>query len=184
MAKASEKKPAAEVKTRKPRRPQQRSENYKNGQWDLKYLQFVNSFLSQIGMTSTEAADKAGFARNTIYHWFKLDNAKLSSVEKLIESCGYKISFSLKPATNEVGDALMTLVKKEKATEEGDKKLSFLDEAMDRYGISRKDTAEKLGIGYTAMYYWFKSDDIFISYIYKIAEMHNLKVLIKIDPID
>lgn len=192
MAKASESKPVKKTapdaakttakKTKSVKKVQKRSENFKSGQWDLKYLQFVNSFISQTGMTSGEAAAKAGITRQTIYHWFDLDDAKISSIIKFINNCGYTVKFSLKPDTSKVGDALVTINSKEYQDTVGDKNLSFLDEAFDRYGIVRKEAAAKLGIGYTALYYWFLHDDVFISYVYKIAEQNGLKLVIKIDP--
>lgn len=192
MAKASEIKPvkkttkpapkATAKETKTVKKEQKRSENFKNGQWELKYLQFVNSFILQSGMSMGEAAEKAGITRQTIYHWFDLDDAKISSVIKFIKGCGYKVEFSLKPANDKVGDALVTINAKSFQETVGDKCLSFLDEALDRYGIQRKEAAERLGLGYTALYYWFKHDDVFISYIYKIAEQNGLKLVIKIDP--
>ena len=92
------------------------------------------------------------------------------------------MKFALKPDTNKIGDALVTINSRDTFDTIGDKNLSFLDEALTRYGIVRKDAAAKLGIGYTALYYWFQHDDVFISYVYKIAEQNNLKLVIKIDP--
>jgi len=192
MAKASASKPVSKstgdgtkkaVKKAEPaKRTQTRSENFKDGVWNLKYLQFVNAFITQTGMSSGEAATKGGITRQTLYHWFDIDDAKISSIIKFINNCGYKVKFALKPETNKIGDALVTINSKDNFETVGDKNLSFLDEALDRYGIVRKDVAAKLGIGYTALYFWFRHDDVFISYIYKIAEQNGLKVVIKIDP--
>ena len=185
MAKASEQGLAKECKApeaKSEKKVQKRSENFKNGQWDLKYLQFVDSFIKQSGMTLEQAANKAGITRQTIFHWFQLDDAKIQSVVKFINGCGYKIEFALQPISNEVGDALVTINAKAIPATVGDKTLSFLDEAIDRYGIQRKEAAAKLGLTYTSLYYWFKHDDVFISYIYKIAEAYGLKLIINIDP--
>ena len=185
MTKASEKNSVKKTATGSPKtakRVQKRSENYKTGQWDLKYLQFVHAFIGQTGKTLEQIADEAGITRQTIYHWFNKDDAKISSIINFIEKCGYKITFSLKPASNEVGDALVTINRKEVPETTGTQRLSFLNDAFNIYNISRKDTAALLGIGYTALYYWFKNDDVFMSYIYKMAEANNLKLIIKIDP--
>ena len=159
-----------------------KTENYKDGAWNLKYLQFVNAFISQTGMSYGEAAQKAGITRQTIYHWFSKDDAKLSSVINFIDKCGYTVRFSLKRESNMIGDALVTINSRDNFDTIGDKNLSFLDEALTRYGIQRKDAAAKIGLGYTALFYWFKHDDVFISYIYRIAEQNSLKLSIKIDP--
>lgn len=174
-------KKATEDSPKATKRVQKRSENFKTGHWELKYLQFINSFISQSGNTIESAAKKAGITRQTINHWFNLDDAKISSIINFVEKLGYNITFSLRPSTSEVGDALVSINRKDVPPTEGSKKLSFLDEAFNLYGISRKDTAAMLGLGYTALYYWFKNDDVFISYIYKMAEKNNLKLVIKID---
>ena len=59
-------------------------------------------------------------------------------------------------------------------------RLAFLRVAMGQYGIERKDLASKLGIGYTGVNRWFKVDDIAITYIYKIAELYGLEVMVKV----
>lgn len=185
MAKASTKNTVKKATTDSPetaKRVQKRSVNFKTGQWNLKYLQFVHAFIRQTGKTLEQIAEEAGITRQTIYHWFNKDDAKISSIINFIEKCGYKVSFSLKPATNNVGDALVTINRKEAPETSGTQRLSFLNDAFNVYNISRKNTAEMLGIGYTALYYWFKNDDVFMSYIYKMAEANGLKLTIKIDP--
>ena len=54
--------------------------------------------------------------------------------------------------------------------------------ALKKYGISRKDLAEKLGLNYTGVNRWFHVDDIAISYIFDIAEIYDLKVKTTIKP--
>ena len=180
MAKASEKKPIEKAVAKKQTSP--KYDNFRDGQWDLKYLKFVYAFMKQIGITEKDAAEKTGIVRQTIYHWFGKDDAMLSSIEKLINACGYKLTFSLEKKSHELGDAIVTINQKEEPAADNSKRLDFLAKALDRYGIQRKEAAEKLGLGYTALYYWFRNDDVFISYIYKIADLYGLKVKIKIDP--
>ena len=62
------------------------------------------------------------------------------------------------------------------------KRLEFLASALKRYNIYREDISPKMGIGNTTIYYWLSHDDVFISYIYKLAEVAGLKVAIKITP--
>lgn len=180
MAKASEKKPVQKAIATKT--GQTRYTNFREGQWELKNLKFVDAFIKQIGLTEKTAAEKAGIVRQTIYHWFGKDDAMLSSIENLINACGYKLTFSLEKKSHEVGDAIVTINQKETPASEEAKRLDFLAKTLDSYGIQRKEAAEKLGLSYTALYYWFRNDDVFISYIYKIADLYGLKVKIKIDP--
>ncbi len=65
---------------------------------------------------------------------------------------------------------------------QGTDRLAFLRIALKKYGISRKDLAEKLGLNYTGVNRWFHVDDIAISYIFDIAELYGLKVKTIIKP--
>lgn len=62
------------------------------------------------------------------------------------------------------------------------KRLEFLASALKRYNIYREEISPKMGIGTTTIYYWLSHDDVFISYIYQLAEVAGLKVSIKITP--
>lgn len=182
MAKASEKKPVQKAVATKT--GQTRYTNFREGQWDLKYMKFVDAFIKQIGLSEKDAAEKAGIVRQTIYHWFGKDDAMLSSIEDFIKGCGYKLTLSLTKMSNDIGNATLTINQKEQPAEDNGKRLGFLSNAIDRYGLIRKDIAAMLGLGYTSVYYWFKNDDTYVSYIFKIAEAYGFKVNIKIDPID
>ena len=65
---------------------------------------------------------------------------------------------------------------------QGVDRLAFLRIALKKYGITRKGLAEKLGLNYTGVNRWFRVDDISISYIFKIAELYDLKVKTTIKP--
>lgn len=62
------------------------------------------------------------------------------------------------------------------------KNLEFLASALKRYNINREEIQPKMGLGRTTIYYWLSHDDVFISYIYQLAEIAGLKVSIKITP--
>ena len=61
-----------------------------------------------------------------------------------------------------------------------EKRLSFLSDALS--GIDKEELAKQLEIGSSTFYYWFSHDDIFISYIYRIAEKIGKKVKVEIRP--
>ena len=58
-------------------------------------------------------------------------------------------------------------------------RLSFLRVALQQYGISRKELAEKLELHYMGVNRWFKVDDIAVSYLYEIAQLYGLQVKVK-----
>ena len=61
-----------------------------------------------------------------------------------------------------------------------EKRLAFLERAIAEAG--RGEIQKQLGIGNTTIYYWLSHDDIFISYIFRIAEIIGKKVKVTISP--
>lgn len=123
-----------------------------------------------MGLNTTTAGEMIGVSQVSIYYWLKKDDAKLSAVEKLINACGYRLSIELVDPQQEI---IMELNRA--------KRLSFLAEALSDQ--DKKKVSEELGIGLTSVYYWLTHDDIFVSYIYKIADIIGKKVKITIRPL-
>ena len=155
--------------------------NYQDGQWNLVHLKFLTDFMEETGLTTASVAELVGISRQAVYYWFKKDNVRISMIYKLFEAYGYKIEFDLikdRPTEGEPAKVEME-VEREKKT---GKKLEFLASALKRYNIYREDISPKMGIGNTTIYYWLSHDDVFISYIYQLAEVAGLRVSIKITP--
>ena len=142
------------------------------GKYPLKNLKFLGDFMMTLRLTTTTAAEKAGLTQVTVYYWLKKDDAHLSSVENLINAWGYRLSFELVSADDEISIVNIELP--------DEKRLAFLERAM--VGVDRMELQKKLGIGTTTIYYWLTHDDIFISYIFRIAEALGKKVKINIRP--
>jgi hypothetical protein len=141
----------------------------------LKNLKFLGDFLSAMNLTTTTAGEKAGVSQVTVYYWLKKDDAHLSSVENLINACGYRLTFDFVPLETEETPADISI---ELASE---RRLSFI--ARNINGIDKEELARKLGVGGTTVYYWLSHDDIFISYIYRIADAIGKRVKISIRPL-
>lgn len=142
------------------------------GKYPLKNLKFLGDFMTTLRLTTTTAAEKAGLTQVTVYYWLKKDDAHLSSVENLINAWGYRLSFELVSPDDEISIVNIELP--------DEKRLAFLERAM--VGVDRMELQKKLGIGTTTIYYWLTHDDIFISYIFQIAEALGKKVKINIRP--
>ena len=142
-----------------------------------KRLQFLLSLLEARGVNKNELARIMGVSPQNIFTYLKRDDMKLSSAQEIAEKLGYDLSFRLEsedaPQRNVIVD-IEGLVGKD-----GLQRLAFLRIAMSQYGIERKKLAEQLGLNYTGVNRWFKVDDIAISYIYEIAKLYDLKVIIK-----
>jgi len=146
--------------------------------WDeVSNLRFLVRFFEETNMSISQAADVLGSTRQSVYFWLVKDDARFSVVNDLIEKCGYSLSFEL--IKKRVEDSLISIEVPHKKDE---KRLSFFSDALKKYGITKEDLSSKLDIGLTAVYYWFRVDDCFISYIFKTAQLYDLNVKIHIRP--
>ena len=142
------------------------------GKYHLRNLRFLGDFMTALGLTTTTAAQRAGFTQVTVYYWLKKDNARLSSVERLINAWGYSLSFELVPP--EDPESIVCIEMPDQ------KRLSFLERAI--AGTDRADLQKRIGVGTTTIYYWLSHDDIFISHIFNVAEAIGRKVKVTIRP--
>lgn len=142
-----------------------------------KKLQFLLDMMEAKGMGKYELARLMGVSPQNIFTYFKRDDMKLSHAQEVAGKLGYDLSIVLEKEEAPLSNVIVNV--EALVGQEGLLRLAFLRIAMSRYGIERKDLAEKLGLNYTGVNRWFKVDDIAISYIYKIAELYGLKVRIK-----
>lgn len=142
-------------------------------------LSFLESLLASIGVSKPELARLMKMSPQNIFAYFRRDDMRLSFAQEIVDRLGYVLSFSLEreaPSSMHVVEIELS-----QGTDTIDC-LAFLRIAMQKYGISRKDLAEQLGLNYTGVNRWFHVDDIAISYIFKIAELYDLKVKTTIKP--
>lgn len=149
-----------------------RKRSLQKDKYDLHNLKFLGDFMSTLGLTTTTAGEKIGLSQVSIYYWLKKDDAKLSVVNKLIEACGYTLSIELvEPVVDPSDTEIIIEVQRGRL-------LSFLSDALSDQ--DKELVSKQLGIGSTTIYYWLSHDDIFVSYIYKVAEVIGKKVKITI----
>jgi transcriptional regulator with XRE-family HTH domain len=139
-----------------------------------KKLQFLLEMMEAKGVGKHELARLMGVSPQNIFTYFKRDDMKLSYAQDVAGKLGYDLSIVLEKDDAPLSNVIVNV--EALIGQEGILRLAFLRIAMSRYGIERKDLAEKLGLNYTGVNRWFKVDDIAISYIYKIAELYGLKV--------
>ena len=137
--------------------------------------------MEETGLTTASVAELVGISRQAVYYWFKKDDVKISMIYNLFEAYGYKIEFDLIKERAADGEPARVEMAVERKQTTG-KRLEFLASALKRYNIYREDISPKMGIGNTTIYYWLSHDDVFISYIYQLAEVAGLRLSIKITP--
>ena len=150
-----------------------RQKKLQTSKYELKNLKFLGDFMTTLGLSTTTAAEKCGLTQVSVYYWLRKDDAHYSSVERLINAWGYKLKMELVSPD----DQETSIVVIDKPDE---RRLAFLERAIAEAG--RGEIQKQLGIGNTTIYYWLTHDDIFISYIFRIAEIIGKKVKVTISP--
>lgn len=150
----------------------------------IKNLKFLVALLEANSMTKVELARIMGKSPQNIFKYFQLDDMKLSFAQEIADKMGYQLSFRLdspdKPQEN-VSIEVEQLIKSTPGAQLSVKRMSFLRLAMSIYDMDRKTIADKLGLAPAAVTRWFAVDDIYVSYIFKIAETYGLHVSVKAD---
>ena len=144
---------------------------------NAKRLQFLLSMMDAKGESKHGLARLMGVSPQNIFMYFKRDDMKLSYAQEMASRLGYDFTIRIESEEN-VNDNVIVEIE-DLVGPGGLSRLAFLRVAMKRYGIGRKDLAEKLGMNYTGVNRWFKVDDISLSYVFEIAELYGLKVKIK-----
>lgn len=150
-----------------------------------KNLQFFVDFIASQGLTKKEAARLMGVTPQNLHSSLKKDTMKLSKVQDFIESRGYVMNLSLDRGLERRGSAwveIQGLIKSNPDMPIKLRRLSFLDVALKRYGIEKKDLARRLDMSYNGVLRWGVCDDISIEYIFRIAELYGFEVTIRIVP--
>ena len=136
--------------------------------------------MASIGVSKPDLAHLMGMSPQNIFAYFQRDDMRLSFAHAVVNKLGYELIFSL-----DREDASSSLSVVEIELPQGTDtigRLAFLRVAMSKYGIKRKELADRLGLNYAGVNRWFRVDDISISYLFKIAELYDLKVKTTIKP--
>ena len=143
----------------------------------VRKLQFLLNMMDSKGVGKYEMARMMGMSPQNLFTYFKRDDMRLSYAQEIASKLGYDLSIRLE---KEGGPTANVIIEIEGLVgKNGLQRLAFLRIAMSQYDIQRKELAERLGLNYAGVNRWFKVDDIAISYIYDIAELYGLKVVIK-----
>ena len=142
-----------------------------------KRLQFLLDMLKETGVSKRELARRMEMSYQNMFVYFQRDDMKMSQAEAMASKLGYELIFTLNgKKRKQRADKLVMELEGIVGDDAKLQRLAFLQIAMKLNGIERKVLAQQLGLNYTGVNRWFKVDDISISYLFRIAELYNLKV--------
>ena len=147
------------------------------------YLRFLDKFLKMMKWSKPQFAEKIGMTKANVYHWFKVDDIQLTTLNSAFDKIGYEVVFSMEMPQNK-GDEIINISLDEKDQPENasGKKLEFLRRALYDNDIDQNALSKKLGIDVETIDYWFRHDKCYISYFFLIAKYTGMKLKIDIKP--
>ena len=147
------------------------------------YLRFLDKFLKMMKWSKPQFAEKIGMTKANVYHWFKVDDIQLTTLNSAFDKIGYEVVFSMEMPQNR-GDEIINISLDEKDQPENasGKKLEFLRRALYDNDIDQNALSKKLGIDVETIDYWFRHDKCYISYFFLIAKYTGMKLKIDIKP--
>jgi DNA-binding transcriptional regulator YiaG len=147
------------------------------------YLRFLDKFLKMMKWSKPQFAEKIGMTKANVYHWFKVDDIQLTTLNSAFDKIGYEVVFSMEMPQNK-GDEIINISLDEKDQPENTsgKKLEFLRRALYDNDIDQNALSKKLGIDVETIDYWFRHDKCYISYFFLIAKYTGMKLKIDIKP--
>ena len=146
-------------------------------------LKFLDRFIKKMKWTKPQFAEKIGMTKANIYHWFKVDDIQLTTLNSAFEKIGYEVIFTMDmPRRRGDEEINISIDEKDEPTAGPKKNLEFLRRALYDNDIDQNALSRKLGIDVETIDYWFRHDKCYISYFFLIAKYTGMKLKIDIKP--
>ena len=146
-------------------------------------LKFLDRFIKTMNWTKPQFAEKIGMTKANVYHWFKVDDIQLTTLNNVFEKIGYQVEFSMDmPKRSDEEIINIELDEKDIVADAPKRSLDFLRRALYDNDIDQHVLAKKLKIDVETIDYWFRHDKCYISYFFLIAKYTGMKLKIDIRP--
>ena len=146
-------------------------------------LRFLDRFLKTMKWSKPQFAEKIGMTKANVYHWFKVDDIHLTTLNSAFEKLGYEVIFSMEMPRKRGEEIInISLDEKDQPVQTSGKRLEFLRRALYDNDIDQNALSKKLGIDVETIDYWFRHDKCYISYFFSIAKYTGMKLKIDIRP--
>lgn len=146
-------------------------------------LKFLDRFIKTMNWTKPQFAEKIGMTKANVYHWFKVDDIQLTTLNNVFEKIGYQVEFSMDMPKSSAEEIInIELDEKDIVADTPKRSLDFLRRALYDNDIDQHALAKKLKIDVETIDYWFRHDKCYISYFFLIAKYTGMKLKIDIKP--
>ena len=138
-------------------------------------MDFLRDLLRVSGTTLAELAAMMDTSLTTVSRWFQHDDIKTSTLSHICFLLGFSLNIRLFRPSDEPGPH-----KLDKMALRFDRgQLPFLCQAMACYSISIDDLARRLNLHNTTIQYMFKTNDVYLSRLFRIAKEFDLSIQIE-----
>lgn len=144
---------------------------------------FLWKLILESGVSKASICEKLGMSYQNLYAMFVRDDLKLSLVKEIINILGYDfVLFYYKEgkSTEKLVTDFETTVNSIIPETMSVARLTFLHVAMKVYNLSRKDVTDAIGVAPGQLSRIFAADDIFMSYLFRIAEKCDLQLKMRL----
>ena len=122
-------------------------------------LRFLDKFIKTMKLTKPQFAERIGMTKANVYHWFKVDDIQLTTLNTVLERLGYEVIFNMDMPKKRGEEAINIEIDRQDVNDSAPKKrLSFLRHALYDNDIDQNVLAKKLGIDVETIDYWFRHD--------------------------
>lgn len=150
-------------------------------QYPGKNLKFLLDYIKISGHNTATISQACGLPPQPLRMQLQRDDMKLSKARRLIEGTGCNLEVVLYPQSLPGDDEnYIVVMPRRRVTSDKPAQMDFLKAFMKQTGQSQYDLARKIGITQGAVYAWFSTDDIMISYINKIKDAYQAKLEFRI----
>lgn len=186
--------PAAENMVAADSPPSTSKPNRKRGKttWRRHYecnnLKFLIDLFDTLGETPASYSQKTPNPESTatgLRNQLNADDMKLSKAKAIVNTLGYELNVQLTPkprpeiVNNKDKSYIVRLpveIKKKESVKSDYVNLDFLEEFIDSRNLSKRELAKKLNMSPGAIFTWFQTDDIAISYLNKIKDTFDVNL--------
>ena len=154
------------------------------------HLRFLLDFFTATGLTPysySKLTDNPTSTAQALRMQLKKDDMKLSRAKLIVSIVGYKLDVEFKDKTSAIAETpgytiilpdhlRENLERGALKKESRNKNLTFLKEFLARNNISSRNLAQRIGMSAGAVETWFSTDDVAISYLYRIKDVFQAEI--------
>ena len=122
------------------------------------------------GLPYKEVATAVGLSETAVFKWLMVDDMSLVNLYAVAEAFNYTLEVELKDKEVVIDNVIVI------DDNEGQKKLRFVELALSRKKVTKRELSKRLGKSYQAISRWFLVDNLMLSELNNIATVLDMNL--------